>query len=329
MASARARFVYVAVTALAAILLTPAAAQSPTAPARAAASAESTPGRSVAASAAATEVKPFSGVLQRIFETGVIRLGHRQNSPPFAFIDPKGQPVGYSLDLCAVIVEQVASHLHRAVDTRLVPVTPADRFDKVRAGEIDLECGSSTANEERRAMVAFSPTIFVTGTKLLVRRGAGIRSIRDLRGRRVALTRGTVHEKAVPALAARQKLPIEFVFTNDHDESFAAVVSGLADAFANDDVQLYGMLAARDAAGDFRVVGDFLTYADYAITLPRDDPEFAAVVGEAFDGLSGSGEIRAIYRKWFQQPLPSGERLDIPMSPHLEHVFGLQMPSAD
>jgi len=107
------------------------------------------------------------------------------------------------------------------------------------------------------------------------------------------------------------------------------VASGKADAFINDDIQLYGMIAAGNAASSYQVVGEFLTYADYALMLRKDDPDFAAVVERAFNRIAASREIRAIYQKWFQQPLPSGVRLGIPMSPHLEHVFQLQGLSLD
>ena len=166
--------------------------------------------------------------------------------------------------------------------------------------------------------------MFVTGTKLLVRRGSNIRSLRDLADKTIVLTRGTIHETAIPKLAERQKLPIRFVFTADHNESFQTLAAGKADAFANDEVQLYGMLAETRSASDFRVVGDFLTYADYALMMRKDDPEFAEVVERAFRKLAGSREIVAIYERWFMRPLPSGVRLKLPMSPHLEEIFRVQ-----
>ncbi|WP_280151793.1 amino acid ABC transporter substrate-binding protein [Piscinibacter sp. XHJ-5] len=275
------------------------------------------------------EVPPFSGTLQKIFERGVIRVGHRENSPPFAFLDARRRPVGYSLDVCEVVVEEIARHLHKSIQAEYVPVTPANRFELVDNGTVDLECGSTTASAERRSRFGFSPTLFVTGTKLLVRRGSGIRSLRDLEGKTVVLTTGTIQAEAIPKIAERQKLAIRFEFAADHDQSFQALAAGRADAFANDDVQLHGTIAARDAAADYRVVGDFLTYADYALMYRRGDAEFDEVVRQAFDGMAASGEIRAIYRKWFQRPLPSGASLDLPMSPHLEHVFRLQGLAAD
>ena len=271
---------------------------------------------------------PYSGTLKKINDSGVVRLGYRENSPPFAFLDPQKKPVGYALDLCEIVVEEIATELGKDIRTTYRPVTPENRFDLVNSGEIDLECGSTTNNVERRKIAAFSPTMFVTGTKLLVRRGSGIFTFRNLAGKTVVLTRGTVHEAAIPKLAQRQDLAVKFVFAGDHNESFQMLASGKADAFANDDVQLYGMLAETKSASEFRVVGDFLTYADYALMFRKDDPEFAEVVERAFHRLAGSREIVAIYERWFQKPLPSGIRLNLPMSPHLEGIFHVQgLPS--
>jgi ABC-type amino acid transport substrate-binding protein len=274
-------------------------------------------------------VAPFTGTLQKIYDSGVIRLGHRENSPPFAFLDERRRPIGYSLDICAVVVEEVEQVLHRTVRVQYVPVTPADRFDLIRSGAVDLECGSTTASAERRAVVDFSPTMFVTGTKMLVKRGSSIRAFRDLQGKTAVLTQGTIHSDMIPKIAQRQKVDVKFIFTRDHNESFDTLAAGKADAFLNDDVQLHGVIAARNADAGYRIVGEFLTYADYALAFRRDDPEFAAVVRQAFDRLSETGAIRAIYRKWFVQPLPSGASVELPMSPHLEHVFRLQGLAAD
>jgi glutamate/aspartate transport system substrate-binding protein len=267
---------------------------------------------------------PYTGTLKKIRDTGVVRIGFRENSPPFAFRGPDGKPVGYALDICEIVVDEIVTELRRDIRTEFRSVTPENRFDLVRNGDVDLECGSTTNNAERRKIVAFSPTMFITGTKLLVKRGSGIRTLRDLQGKNVVLTRGTVQAENIPRIAARQKLAINFITAADHNESFQLLATGKADAFANDDVQLFGMVAEKRAASDFRVVGDFLTYADYALTLRKDDPEFEEVVKRAFERLAGSREIVAIYERWFVKPLPSGTRLNLPMSPHLEEVFKVQ-----
>ena len=286
-------------------------------------------GSAVAQPRTATAVAPFTGTLQKIYETGVIRIGHRENSPPFAFLDAQRRPIGYSLDICDVVVEQVGEHVHQSLRVEYVPVSPSNRFDLVNSGAVDLECGSTTASSERRTVFDFSPPIFITGTKLLVKRGSGIRSLRDLQGKTVVLTSGTVHADTVPRLAQRQKVSIQFVFAPDHDASFSTLAGGKADAFANDDIQLHGAIAVRNAASDYRVVGDLLTYADYALMFRRGDTEFAEVVNQAFERMAKSGQTRAIYRRWFEQRLPDGAKLNVPMSPHLEHVFQRHGLSSD
>jgi glutamate/aspartate transport system substrate-binding protein len=278
----------------------------------------------IAQGAGSSIVAYSSGTLKRIDETSIVRLGYRENSPPFAFLDAKRKPIGYSLDICELVLDEIAREVGKDLAVEYRAVTPENRFELVTSGAIDLECGSTTNTAERRKIVAFSPTMFVTGTKLLVRRGSGIRSLRDLDRKTIVLTRGTVHETAVPRLVERQKLAVKFVFGADHNESFQMLAAGKADAFANDDVQLYGMLAETRSGSDFRVVGEFLTYADYALTMRKDDPEFAEVVERAFHNLAGSREIVAIYERWFLKPLPSGVRLNLPMSPHLEEIFRVQ-----
>jgi glutamate/aspartate transport system substrate-binding protein len=277
----------------------------------------------------AVPYSPFSGTLKKILGSGVVVIGHRQTSPPFAFLDKSGKPIGYSLDLCEIVVEEIIAELRKDVRVVYQPVTPEGRFELVESGKIDLECGSSNNTAERRKVVAFSPTTFVGGTRLMVRRGSRILNLRDLQGKTIVLTRGTVHEEAIPKIAERRKLAINFVFGADHKESFQMLVAGRADAFANDDVQLYGMLAETRSAADFRVVGEFLTYADYGLVFRKNDPDFAEVVERAFRRLAGSREITAIYEHWFLRPLPSGERLDLPMSPQLEELFRVRGLPAD
>lgn len=270
----------------------------------------------------------YTGTLKKIHESGVMKIGYRENSVPFAFLD-RGIPVGYSLDLCSNVVEEIEAELGKEIRIEYRPVTPENRFDLVINGNIDLECGSTTNNLERRKRVAFSPTIFVTGTKLLVRKDSGIRHVRNLRGKTVVMTRGTVQDAAMRAINERQQLGINLVTGGDHQESFQIFASGKADAWANDDVLLYGVLAETKTRDKYRVVGDFLTYDPYALMIRKDDPEFEAVVEQAFDKLAGSREIVAIYEYWFLKKLPSGVALNLAMSPHLEELFRVQGLPAD
>ena len=192
----------------------------------------------------------LSGTLKKVRDSGVITIGYREASFPFSFVRPGApRPLGYSIDLCLGVVEEIVRELHgEAIRVAYAPVTSETRIEAVRSGAVDLECGSTTGNIERQKSVAFSPIIYVAGTKLLVKRASGIRSYHDLGGKTLVVTSGTTNEAAMKQLNDKYRLGITIVAARDHDESYAMLADGRADAFATDDVLLYGFIAAKKAA---------------------------------------------------------------------------------
>jgi glutamate/aspartate transport system substrate-binding protein len=266
----------------------------------------------------------LTGTLKKIKDAGSVTLGYRESSLPFSYLNAAKRPIGYSIDLCLEIVEEVKDTLGiEDLDVKYVAVNPENRIDMVASGKVDLECGSTTNNLERQKRVAFSPVIFVSGTKLLVRRPVTIRSYLDLKGKTVAVTAGTTNQAAMKALSDKQKLGMRFAVAKDHAQAFTLLEKGRADAFATDDVLLYGMVAKSGRAREFQVVGEFLSYDPYGIMFRRNDPDFAEVVKDAFERLATSRELEQTYNKWFRLKLPSGERLNLPMSQQLREIFGI------
>jgi glutamate/aspartate transport system substrate-binding protein len=267
----------------------------------------------------------LTGTLKRIKDSGTVRLGYRASSIPFSYLNKLHEPIGYSIDLCNEVVKEIANELEGVeIGVGYKLVRAETRIAAVRSGEIDLECGSTTANFERKKEVAFSPIFFIAGTKLLVPRSSTISSYRDLRDKTVVVTAGTTNEAAVRAISDKQHLGIKILLGKDHDESFAMLKEGKADAFATDDVLLYGLLATTKTADQYHVVGEYLSYDPYGLMYRKDDPDFAAVVDRTFSRLAQSRELVQLYNKWFQQRLPTGETLDLPMSPQLEEIFRVE-----
>src|SRR6202795_970910 len=176
-----------------------------------------------------TNVTVLSGTLKKIKDSGTITLGYRESSLPFSYLNKRQQPIGYSIDLCREIVEEAAAELD-GMDIKILfaPVTAADRLDKVKAGAVDLECGSTTSNLQRQKEVSFSPIFFVAGTKLMVPKAAAAESYRDLAGRTVVVTAGTTNETALRQLSDKQHLGINIVTASDHAQSLALLVAGRA-----------------------------------------------------------------------------------------------------
>ena len=260
----------------------------------------------------------LTGTLRKVRESGSITLAYRASSIPFSYLSPRGEPIGYSIDLCKLLVDAISEEIGRTIAIKWQPVTPESRIASVASGQSDLECGSTTSNLERRKLVAFSPTIFVSGTKLLVKKGSSIRSFRDLGGKKVVVTAGTTNEAAMREIARKFKLDFAVLTAADHAASFAMLTAGEVDAFATDDVLLYGLLAQNRRQADYVVTGEFLSYDPYAIMYRKDDPQLARVIVDAFHALAADREIERRYERWFLRKLPSGVSLDLPMSPQLE-----------
>ena len=263
----------------------------------------------------------LTGTLRKARDSGAITIAYRVSSIPFSYLSPRGEPIGYSIDLCKLLVEAIGDQIGRTLAIRWQPVTSESRIASIASGQSDLECGSTTSNIERRKTVAFSPTIFVSGTKLLVRKGSPIRSFRDLGGKKVVVTAGTTNEAALRDIARKFKLDFVLLTAPDHAASFAMLTAGEVDAFATDDVLLFGLLAQNKRQGDYAVTGEFLSYDPYAIMYRKDDPQLARVVTDAFHALAADGEIGRRYERWFLRKLPSGVSLDLPMSPQLEQTI--------
>lgn len=271
----------------------------------------------------------LSPTLSAIKRSHTVRLGYRESSPPFSFLDQANRPIGYSLELCEAIVEEIGIEVDDPnLKIDYVKVTSDDRIDAVLQNKIDLECGSTTANSERGKRVAFSPLMFVAGTKLMVPKGAAVSGVADLKGRTVVVTKGTTNEQAMHAVDSKLSLGLNIVTAPDHEQSFRMVADGKADAFATDDILLYGLIVRHKAQEYFRVVGDYLSYDPYGIMFRKGEPQLAAVVDRTFRKLGSNHDLVPLYNKWFIARMPTGEKMNVPISLQLEEAFKAMDDSA-
>lgn len=261
-------------------------------------------------------------VLQRIQQTGAIRIAHRESSVPFSFV-ADGKPLGYAVDLCLRVADALRAGLKLPqLKVEWVPVTPASRIPAIVEGKADLECGSTTNNRERREQVAFTIPHYIAGSRMIVKSDAGIRKWSDLRGKTVVSTTGTTPLAVMRKLNESASLQLHLVEAKDHAEAFAMVEAGNADAFVMDDVLLYGLRANARNPGAYLVTGDMLTVEPYAIMLSKQDPEFKKLVDKALVASIYEQETQKLYKKWFLSPIPPhGITLDIPMSYLLRDSF--------
>jgi glutamate/aspartate transport system substrate-binding protein len=272
-----------------------------------------------------------SPTLERIRHTGVITLGYRVASVPFSYLDARRQPVGYSIDICRRIVDAVRERVGAGeLEVREVAVTSATRIPMLADRAIDLECGVTTHTAERDRFVSFSMTTFVAASRLLVKKDGPVQQLQDLRGRTVVTTLATTSMVFLRAANQAQELDMKILAGQDDVDALRMLRNDQAMAFAMDDVLLRGLVAAAPDGDAYRVCDEALTVEPYGIGLPHGDPAFKQIVDEVIVSMYRSGAMYALYRQWFQQPVPPrGINLRMPQPDWLARLVRNPSDSAE
>ena len=259
-----------------------------------------------AAFALTAHAQELTGTLKKIKDTGAITIGYRESSIPFSYLDDKQQPIGYAMDLCMKVVDAVKADLKMPnLKVNLQPVTSGNRIPQLQAGNIDLECGSTTNSVDRQKQVAFGPTYFIINVTAAVKKDSGIKSLADLNGKTISTTAGTTSVPLLKKYDKTKSADIKSIDAKDHAESFLLMSQGRTSAFVMDDILLAGLIASSPNPGDYMILkNESLRTEPYSMMLRRDDPQFKALVDKTIGGLMKSGEVDKIYAQWFLKPIP-------------------------
>lgn len=253
--------------------------------------------------------------LAKIKKSGKVVIGYRESSDPISYI-VGGKPMGYAVDICNNFANELKKTLKLpALKVEYKAVTSSTRIPEMLAGNIDMECGTTTNSIQRQQQVSFSTNYYATEVRMAVKATAPIKTIADLNGKAVVTTQGTTSDKYIKMGEKGEKINVNNVYGKDHSDSFAMVASGRAAAFVMDDNILAGLIAKSSNPKDFKIVGPVLSSEPYGIMLPKDDAAYKAVADRVVTGLWKSGQMAVLYKKWFQSPIaPKNINLNMPMS---------------
>lgn len=285
----------------------------------------------VGAAAPSGQATELAGTLAKVKQSASISLGVRETSVPFNYQDDKQQYLGYSLDLCLKIVDEVRKKLG-SPDIKVVytPTTASTRIPLLANGTTDIQCDGASNTADRQKQVAFSPTVFVTGNRLLARKASKIDKLDDMKGKPIVSMSGTTNIKQIFALNAERKLGMNVLNVTEHSEALLMLETGRAIAYAQDDIHSAALAATSKTPDDFSISSEALSVDPYGLMFRRDDPQFKAVVDKAITDLFKSGEINKIYAKWFQSPIPpKGINLNWPISAYLQAAIDNPTDSPD
>ena len=225
-----------------------------------------------------------------IKKKGVLVAGVKDSQPPFGYVDEASkQIVGFEIDLMAAIAEKMGVKL----ETK--PVTSSPRIPMLSQGEIDVVAATMTHSRERDKTIDYSITYFSTDQKLLVKKDGGIKSIKDLAGKKIGSAKGSTSEKNAKA-AQPQATIISF---ETYPEAFLALKQGKVEAVTTDEAILHGLRNKDDKPDDFAVVGEAISAEPYGLGIIENESKLRDAVNFALMELWTEGKYQQIYNKWF------------------------------
>jgi len=254
---------------------------------------------------ALTNAQANDKVLQRIRDRKAITIAYRTDARPFSFED-SGQPAGYSIDLCKRVVTSLEQQLKvQPIAVKWVPANVQTRLDLVRKGQVDMECGTTTATLSRMGEVDFSNPIWVDATALLVPKLGSARNLGGLAGKSIAVVAGTPNAQAVDEALKKGLVNAKVVPTKSYDEAIALLEGGKVDAMAAGRVMLLGMSNKFKDPTQWELLDDDIGYVPYAITLPLGASGLRQAVNRALSQLYGSDAIFDVFRATFGSAKPT------------------------
>jgi glutamate/aspartate transport system substrate-binding protein len=264
-----------------------------------------------------------AGTLKKVQDTGAITMGVREASIPMSYLDDKQQFVGYHIDVCNRVIDDLKKSLKLPnLKINLQPVTSANRIPLMQNGTIDIECGSTTNTLARQQQVAFALTTFISDVRVLTKANSGIKTIADLNNNPLAVTTGTTSVQLIRAQEQGKNLNITEVFGKDHAESFLLLETDRAVAFALDDYLLAGFRARSNNPSAYVFLDQALRTEPIAIMIRKDDSDFKKAVDDSIRAMMKSGELEKIYNKWFTTQIPTLKApLNMPMTNALKELF--------
>ncbi len=258
----------------------------------------------VALAGNAAVAQSLEGRLKTVQETATLRIAYRTDSRPFAYLDPQGKPIGYTIELC----ERIARSIERQLDLpslaiKWVQVDTRTRFKSIISGAADLECGSTTISLSRLKMVDFSNLIYAESTGMLVKAGRGLFNFDSMVGRKIGVVPGSTNANAIRDQLKQRKFEATLVDYPDREEGIAALGRGAIDGFATDKLVLLALAQAANMR-DYTLLPDDLSFEPFGIMLPRGDWAFRLAVNTGLARVFRSGEIIEIYTKYFSTLAP-------------------------
>ncbi len=240
-----------------------------------------------------------SDALDRVLETGVLRVGMDASFPPFEYVDGEGNLVGFDVDLAREVAARIGPALSEVegVEAQFVANLPYDGlYDALTAERVDVVISALYVDPSRMGAFAYSSPYFNAGQVLVVAdESGGIEGLEDLNGRALAVEFGSEGD-VVARTWARRLAGLTILPCQTAAEAMAKVLAGETDAALVDHLSA---LAGTGEGSGLRIAGEPVTDEPYAVAVWGENRRLRQALDEVLAELAADGTLAALEERWF------------------------------
>ncbi len=256
-------------------------------------------------SPAAAQKYPSGGVLDAIYERGVLRVGSSGDYLPMSYKDPEtGEYVGFDAEL----VEDLAESM--GLDLEYVPTSWPTLMEDTLAGKFDLACCGITITDARREAALMSQGYLENGKTILIRaedkdKYTSLADI-DRPEVRVMENPGGLNEKF-----ARENLPNAALIIHQVNQEIPGLIAaGAADVMITE-VMEAGFYVGQDSRLAAPLIHEPFTHGQLGMLMPKGSEDLLSYVNAFLALEEESGRIDELARQYIyryaeaeQEPAP-------------------------
>jgi len=228
----------------------------------------------------------LAGDLENVKKKGEISMAMSGQYPPFNFVNDKNQLTGFDVE--------IGNEIAKRIGVTGVPMTTA--WDGIIAGllanKYELICGSMAITEERLKSIDFSDPYYRSGAQLFVKKGSSVKSVADMKGKKLGVTLGTTYEQWV----RKNMSDIDIRTYKGVPDMVLEVINGRIDGFISD--KIVGALAIKDKGIAIDLAGNLLYEEKMGIALRQGNAPLKTAIDNALLAMKEDGTYKNISMKW-------------------------------
>lgn len=218
--------------------------------------------------------------IEKIKDSGKVRIGVFSDKPPFGYVDEKGENQGYDVYLAKRIAKDLLGDENKV---EFVLVEAANRVEYLESNKVDIILANFTVTPERKEKVDFATPYMKVALGVVSPDGSPIKSVEELKGKKLLVNKGTTAENYF----TKNYPDIELVKFEQNTETFAALTDGRGDALAHDNTLLFAW--AKENPGYTTFISNLGDEDVIAPAVKKDNTELLEWLNNEIDTLTKDG----------------------------------------